>query len=660
NSNMHISSPRTPAMTDSTFSSPRSLFYESEPSGSTKSSESSEDGHARKHQPQPLNTLRNLRFSSIDYLEDALKLNLQDNSESTELTDLIDLYNSNVMLSQTAAKMAPPVHHVDTIGEEDEMEYVNEKPRYTREQKGKAIDVDSPPASVRSSGISAFNGEHAATVLPAIGLTREDIVFRTAICPTVEPTVAETQEVLVKAFPELCEAPARMFGEDGSPLPPTKKQEITDAEREARKKALGIKFEGKKNHSLLKAVLVLESRASMWKKIGPAPAPRHGDVRLAMPLLPELPNPWDMEITHAGLDINTISGKTRKIFEIPRSRCLGACRKCSGSGAETCGTCRGDAGNECFWCAGTGLQKGRRRCGRCQGQGVLSCMACDGKKASTCRGCEGHGGGEYMGFIEIKIRKVEVPAVAVADLVGPGFVRPDIVRNASIDMLWDLVKTLATKATLKSKRPYLPVSAICTWQQSVSHLAEVKVVQAAKFKKGSKTPLRPEGLRNTLPTKTRYFSLPNDPSIPVSELTQDQFAKQNAPDEAVELQLPEQGAINVSRRLSTMLMGHVSTPSASSQDPLSPAPLSPRHFGLPSSEPSTPALRPLSPMGSPMGSPQLLNRQSRHRPVSQLTAPPAIFNAAELRTKMLRHNSHRASSIRSSYQRPLTAPGVPL
>ncbi len=193
-------------------------------------------------------------------------------------------------------------------------------------------------------------------------------------------------------------------------------------------------------------------------------------------------------------------------------------------------------------------------------------MACEGKKASTCRSCDGAGCGEYTAFVEVKMRRIEVPAVSVADLLGSSqaaaaTARPDIIKAAAVDMLWELVKMLATKATVKAKRPYLPVSAVCTWEKSVSYLAQVTALQAAKFKAGSKQPFRPEGLTRSVPTKTRYFSLPTDPALSIAELTLDQFVKQNIPEKHVVEVGPATGVHNVSRRLSCMLLGEVSAPS---------------------------------------------------------------------------------------------------
>ncbi|GAC77732.1 hypothetical protein PANT_27c00092 [Moesziomyces antarcticus T-34] len=671
-------SPRSQAFNESIFSSPNSFCTESERSVSTHSSYSDDEEPVIRiiapHATRPMHGSHNINqehnalgFSDLGYLNDALKLDpySRASSDDTALDELIDLYQTNL-----AATVRGPLHpaaraaKVDSIGEDDdEVEVVDEQPRYTRAEKGKSVEsveseeryYSSPQSSSETSSLSG-----GACPLPSSGLTRDDIVFRVSTLTKDPPSLAAAQSTLAQKFPSLAEPPARMFGEDGTPLPPTKKEEISAAERKARQDALKVELKGSKVHSLVKAVIVLESRSTVWKKVSSLPKRSSGATPL--PLLPELPNPWDLEITHEGLDISTIQTKTRKFLELPRSNTCGACRKCSGSGNETCRTCRGEAGNECFWCSGSGMQKGRRRCGRCQGQGKLSCMACEGKKASTCRSCDGAGCGEYTAFVEVKMRRIEVPAVSVADLLGSSqaaaaTARPDIIKAAAVDMLWELVKMLATKATVKAKRPYLPVSAVCTWEKSVSYLAQVTALQAAKFKAGSKQPFRPEGLTRSVPTKTRYFSLPTDPALSIAELTLDQFVKQNIPEKHVVEVGPATGVHNVSRRLSCMLLGEVSAPSTPQLSSTSGSPKSSTdYFGDVAGAAGAVVSVPVTPVGgSPVSSPVI--RPSSVRPMSPMRAPPAHFNSDELRIKMLRHSS---SLSRSNFSRPLTAPGIPI
>ncbi|TKY89010.1 hypothetical protein EX895_002251 [Sporisorium graminicola] len=672
-------SPRSLGFSESSFSSPRSMYTGSVRTASTHSSNSDEEPAVLRvvapRAKRPFSGPRNvpqeptaLGFTNVDYLQDVLKFDSFNHPGGSDasLEDLLILYQSNLAVSaQRPLHPSARAAKVDSIGEQDELELIDEHPRYTREQKGKSVELSdsdqsfssSPPAS---STQSSLFGE--APAFPSSGLSREDIVFRIAHPNQEPPSCHAAQSALAKSFPSLVEPPARMFGENGAPLPPTKKEEISPAERAARQEALKIELKGSKTHSLVKAIVVLESRTALWKRI--ASIDKSSTNSTTLPLLPELPNPWDIEITHEGLDISTIKSKTRKIFELPRSKTFGACRKCSGSGSETCRTCRGDAGNECFWCSGSGMQKGRRRCGRCQGQGKLSCMACHGDKASTCRSCEGAGCGEYSAFVEVKMRRIEVPAVSVADLLGSSRAyaanaRPEVVKAAAIDMLWELVKMLAAKASVRAKRPYLPVSAVCTWEKTISYLAQVTAIQNAKFKAGSKQPFRPEGLHRRVPTKTRYFSLPTDPSLPYAELTLDQFVKQNVPEKDVVQVGHATGVHNVSHRLSVMLLGEVSAPSTPQLSSGGSSPKISSDYSDQVTSASDAVISnsvPVTPRGgSPTGS--LLMRPRSARPMSPMRAPPAQFNSDELRVKMLRHSSRLS---RTNFSRPLTAPGIPI
>ncbi|GAC93185.1 hypothetical protein PHSY_000748 [Pseudozyma hubeiensis SY62] len=669
-------SPRSQGFSSSTFSSPRSVYDGSIRTASSRGSCSDEEEAVlRVLAPQAKRSVFGqlaipegttpLGFTDVAYLNDDLKLDpySRQGRDDGSLNELINLYNSSsIAVPHRANEHQSPQFKVDSIGEEDELEFIDEEPRYSREEKGKSAELSdsdqslsfSPPHSWKASSLFT-----EAPALPTSGLTREDIVFRVANINQEPPSRFAAQSELAKAFPSLCEPPARMFGEDGAPLPPTKKEEISAAERAARQEALKVELKGSKVHSLVKSTVVLESRSALWKKVANIDKDASDSTTLA--LLPELPSPWDMEITHEGLDISTIKSKTRKIFQLPSSKTTGACRKCSGSGSEICRTCRGEAGSECFWCSGSGMQKGRRRCGRCQGQGKLSCMACEDKKAAACRACDGAGCGLYCAFVEVKMRRIEVPAVSVADLLGSSRAsaanaHPEIIKAASVDMLWELVKMLATKASVKSKRPYLPVSAVCTWEKSVSYLAEVTAIQNAKFKAGSKQPFRAEGLHRTVPTKTRYFSLPTDPSLPLAELTLDQFVKQNVPEKAVIEVGPSSGVHNVSRRLSTMLLGDVSAPSTPQLSSGGSSPKQSDYFGDAAGAAGAVVSVPVTPVGGSLSSSPIM-RPSSARPMSPMRAPPAQFNSDELRIKMLRH----ASSLpRANFSRPLSAPGIPL
>lgn len=207
-----------------------------------------------------------------DYLQDVLKLDAYQQARGdAALEDLIRLYHTNLAVTaQGPMHPAARAAKVDSTGEEDELELIDEQPRYTREQKGKSVEFSdsdqslssSPPTS--STTTSLF-GEVPA--FPTSGLTCDDIVFRIAHLNQEPPSRDAAQAILAKTFPSLVEPPARMFGEDGAPLLPTKKEEISPAERAARQEALKVELKGSKTHPLVKAIIVLESRNALWKRI---------------------------------------------------------------------------------------------------------------------------------------------------------------------------------------------------------------------------------------------------------------------------------------------------------------------------------------------------------------------------------------------------------
>ncbi len=255
-----------------------------------------------------------------------------------------------------------------------------------------------------------------------------------------------------------------------------------------------------------------------------------------------------------------------------------------------------------------------------------------------------------------------VPAVSVADLLGSSRAaaagaHPETVKAASIDMLWELVKMLATKASVKAKRPYLPVSAVCTWEKSVSYMAQVTALQAAKFKAGSKTPLRPKA--STAPSIPRPATSRSPPTLqsPLPSSLSTSLSSRTFPRSLSSRLVPPPVPTTSRAALSVMLLGDVSAPSTPQ---FSSGPNSPKsgtdYFGDAAGASGNVNSAPISPIGSPVLSPML--RPSSVRPMSPMRAPPAQFNSDELRIKMLRHSS--SQQLRNNFSRPLTAPGIPI
>ena len=327
-------------------------------------------------------------------------------------------------------------------------------------------------------------------------------------------TPDDCREIITAKFPSLCDPPARQFDEDGKPLPPTKRDEATPEERQARKKALTMHFRGKAPVSIVKAMIVMESRSGSWKRLGPASSSQQ-----VSSTLPEMPSPWTMDIYHQDLDLSGIKAKSKRTVEIANCRTEAVCANCEGRCHESCSSCKGETADECFWCAGKGWAKGKGQCHRCHGEGILKCAACAGKLLATCKTCQGTGSGEFGYFVEVKVKRVEMPSVRVSELVATPNPSSESVRSAAVLTLWDSIQRL-TEASVGKPKPYIPVMAACVWETSVSHIIEADVPLAARFKKGSSTPLKPEGLHRRIPTSKRWFTIPSDLDLAPVELAE--------------------------------------------------------------------------------------------------------------------------------------------
>ncbi|EPQ26683.1 uncharacterized protein PFL1_05662 [Pseudozyma flocculosa PF-1] len=411
---------------------------------------------------------------------------------------------------------------------------------------------ESLGGSRRPSAVNSLAGDSDGGDRPYTKLSHHDIVFRASNIPERNLDAKECRQVLAHAFPSICQAPVRQFGEDGTPLPPTKKDETSPEELEARKHALDIRLVGRTKLSLLKAIVILESRSGSWKRMGSAlaapspPSPNSTSSAAAAAAgtsaagaaatmrLPAMPSPWTIDIQHQDLDVAAINGRSKQMFELPGCRQDACCHKCSGKGNETCSTCRGESADECFWCAGTGRDKSKASsCRRCKGEGVLRCTACDGSLVSACKTCQGTGSGHYVYVVEVKVKRIEMPTASITSLVpfaNPSF---ETVKSAAIMQLLESTHRLAEAAAHKSKKPYIPVMAACSWETSTSGIVEVKVPLGAKFKKGANPALRPEGLSRKIATATRFFCIPSDPDLKPTEMSQDEVQRSRLDRDAI-------------------------------------------------------------------------------------------------------------------------------
>lgn len=379
---------------------------------------------------------------------------------------------------------------------------------------------------------------------------------------------SDCRDELVRSFPALCEAPhTLMFDDQGVPLPPLKYEETTNDERKARKEALTVRVRGKKMHTLVKSMVVVESRSTHWKKIGTqASSKRSSDVagkrhimpsvnslvrgssRNATPRLPDLPSPWNISFMHSDSDTLSIRGTARRIFELSESRAYGQCPKCNGAGEDACATCKGAAPDECFWCDGSGREKRKHNqaCNPCAGTGKLQCRSCSGSLLSSCRTCNGEGRGEFCAYVQIKVRRVDFAPVHVTAIVPSGNAHDqDAVRAAAVERTWDSINKLTEASKSKHKHPFRPLAASCSCQTSWSDLVEVEVPQAPKvMSKPSSSSAsgllkRSRSMNNTknadsilkkAPTKKHYFVMPSDTDLQPAEIDEDEFELALTPD----------------------------------------------------------------------------------------------------------------------------------
>ncbi|SAM84182.1 related to conserved hypothetical Ustilaginaceae-specific protein [Ustilago bromivora] len=460
------------------------------------------------------------------------------------------------------------------IGNSSEIELLSDDVHAQRHAAGKAKMTSWQNESVASSQ-SAHSPGHSrcsSSVFaihesnkPFTRLGPQDIAFSATTIPEQRLTAEDCVNSIVSRYPTLCDAPLREFGEDGQPLPPTKKQETSAEERQARKQALRVQFCAKQRLSLIKAMVVMESRSASWKRIGPFNPSNHNTNSASASVishqqpsrevsprsstevarLPPMPSPWSMEIHHEQLDVAQIKGKSKKTIELASLRINACCVKCDGSGLGACVTCKAEQADECFWCSGTGREKTRAQawCRRCQGAGVLKCNTCHGSLKSDCRSCEGTGTGEYGFFVDVIVKRVEMPAVPVSTLF-PQFddslnFEPtyDKVRAAATLTLWDSILKLTEarsqavmlKGGKGKSKDMVPVMAACVWENSTTHVVAVDVPLAARFKKGATPALRPEGLHRKIPAQRRFFTVPADADLRSVELSEEEVKKITSP-----------------------------------------------------------------------------------------------------------------------------------
>uniref|UniRef100_V5F1V1 Uncharacterized protein n=1 Tax=Kalmanozyma brasiliensis (strain GHG001) TaxID=1365824 RepID=V5F1V1_KALBG len=606
---------------------------------------------------------------------------------AAQISPSFHLYQARAALSRKSSD-SPVANDSCAIEDEAELEVLSDDIDTQRRAAGKAKMLHASEHS-RSNSQSErghhrrTSSVHSATLennKPFARLGPQDIAFSASTLPERTPSSDDCVDMVVSCYPAICDAPSRQFGEDGLPLPPTKKDETSEEERQARKEALKVKFCAKQRLSLIKAVVVMESRSAHWKRLGPfnpnnikdtasssghsqrsASPPRPGQVGQ----LPVMPSPWSLEIRHEQLDIAQIKGKSKKTIELASLRTNAQCVKCEGSGLGACTTCKAEQADECFWCNGTGREKTRAQssCRRCQGAGVLKCNTCSGSLKSACRSCEGTGTGEYGFLVDVTVKRVDMPAVPLATLFPQSAAASsefepsyDEVRAAAKLALWDSINKLtdaralatASKGGKAKTKDMIPVMAACMWENSTTHVVSVDVPLAAKFKKGATPSLRPEGLHRKIATQRRFFTVPTDEDLRPIEMSEDEVKELGAPASSKPAATtPQVSPSKTPPRPRSAVTSTSTSPSASSSDLSGSPPLGTPVCGGGVSGYSTPTRVPSPQNEVSLSKPAAKEFVMRPSPLSQLAAATTPSQTVVQPTAE-EHNYFTAHSNRSS------------
>jgi hypothetical protein len=392
----------------------------------------------------------------------------------------------------------------------------------------------STSASTSASASSSLPVAMSRKASTVFDVNRFDVQFKAVEISEVNVSRSNVVDALVKEYPELCEAPARMFASDGRPLPPTKKQEVSDKERQARKEALVVSYRGRMPHSLLQISVLLQSRVIIWRRVGDLTAIQQRPV--AQVLDSSKLDPWAIHVVHSEVDIHEMAdSNVKKTFEISKSRRIGKCDRCTGSKMEDCRSCHGSKPDECWWCSGSGKSSGQK-CKTCSGKGVLECKPCQGTKKTACGLCKGEGMGLYAAFLQLSMTRVDFDVVPLSTLLNSEeeASNANLVRDACIGKARDVISAFITKDAVqeatknkKAPRQHRVHQASALLNHSTSHLIEFSVAQEAKLV-DSKTlglSLRPSSLfKHKVSFLPFYGILPSDPGLRPVQLSQDEFS----------------------------------------------------------------------------------------------------------------------------------------
>ena len=381
-------------------------------------------------------------------------------------------------------------------------------------------------------------------VLPS--LTAADIRFTVENAQQEQPSLKQLRERIVKQYPQLVSAPEPVVKPRKAHEPPpavdtavrARFKQTTQAEKDARELSLVLKVDEETELSVIRGIVVLESRQGRWEKVADPAASTSPDFAIPeLTDLPVLPSAWLLPIDTAKFS-SQHKTKSKKTFELPDYRVIAPCWECHGETYISCYACAGVAADECFWCEGSGERRGKP-CEGCGGQRVHECRTCSNKGRLACTHCDLTGKVHATYVVDVKLRTIELPPIRVNSLVSPHIPGPpprqeDIMECARAKMAASVSRLFEEQA--RKPVPAVPVLARCIWSKTVQRVVSVwrpyqipksirrRMSSADKLGKAmlpdekAATPDIAEGLGTDRDGELRRFVVPCDPSAPVIEL----------------------------------------------------------------------------------------------------------------------------------------------
>lgn len=381
----------------------------------------------------------------------------------------------------------------------------------------------------RSSHRSSVLGESLDTKLVS-NISASDVQFVISNQEPTPPTVEELRDRIIKQH--------RFLGQRYEPEakvrkphqnPPAVDKAIrarfkptTPEEEQARLAALKINVDNVMQQSVVRGVVVLEKRESVWKPLAAEPPADRAGLVETLERAPPLPSAWLLPLDTSS-HIAFGKAKSKKVFRLPEFEAMAGCSTCDAKGRVMCPLCRAAESDECFWCEGTGVRK-HKTCDNCNGRKIHACLKCDARGTIDCKDCKGNGQVYVGAFAEVKFRTISLPSVQIKDLAVPGTGAPpataeEVAQCCKVKMAHTIAEL--SRSQSNKPNPSVPVLARCVWHKSVKRIVSVwrpnNVIAPGQKKLGLLK--RAERRLASDDGQVHRFLVQSDKSAPIVEIT---------------------------------------------------------------------------------------------------------------------------------------------